>query len=105
MLTPGPAPQAGGGVGGLPRVLHPRGGGVPRGPRLPCRPHLCHRLVNIYSKMSPSKYPFLESVPDQPQFVFWFHNDRMINYDKERGIQVYCGLLVFIQETQDQRER
>jgi len=36
----------------------------------------------------------IESVPDQPQFVFWFHNDRMINYDKERGIQVATMALV-----------
>lgn len=27
---------------------------------------------------------FVQS-PTPPQYVFWYHNDRMINYDTERG--------------------
>ena len=29
-----------------------------------------------------------ESSPSQPQYVFWYHNERMVNYDTERGVQV-----------------
>ena len=28
-----------------------------------------------------------ESSPSQPQYVFWYHNERMVNYDKERGVR------------------
>ncbi|KAG8330573.1 hypothetical protein J6590_060034 [Homalodisca vitripennis] len=27
----------------------------------------------------------VENSPSPPQYVFWYHNDRMINYDTERG--------------------
>jgi len=30
----------------------------------------------------------IESTPSQPQYVFWYHNERMVNYDTERGVQV-----------------
>lgn len=30
----------------------------------------------------------IESSPSQPQYVFWYHNDRMVNYDTERGVTV-----------------
>ncbi|TRY75614.1 hypothetical protein TCAL_07500 [Tigriopus californicus] len=33
----------------------------------------------------------IEKAPTAPQFVFWFHNDRMVNYDQERGITVYTS--------------
>ena len=29
-----------------------------------------------------------ESSPSQPQYVFWYHNDRMVNYDTERGVRL-----------------
>lgn len=25
---------------------------------------------------------------EQPQYIFWYHNSRMVNYDTERGVQV-----------------
>jgi len=30
----------------------------------------------------------IELSPIPPQYVFWFHNDRMVNYDQERGVEV-----------------
>lgn len=30
----------------------------------------------------------LKRATEEPLYVFWYHNDRMINYDKERGIKV-----------------
>ena len=39
-------------------------------------PFLCYILVTS------------ESTPSQPQYVFWYHNERMVNYDTERGVQV-----------------
>lgn len=30
----------------------------------------------------------IEKATEPPQYVFWYHNDRMINYDSERGISV-----------------
>jgi len=30
----------------------------------------------------------IESAPIKPQYVFWYHNDRMVNYDTERGVEV-----------------
>lgn len=30
----------------------------------------------------------IESTPSQPQYVFWYHNDRMVNYDTARGVKV-----------------
>ena len=29
-----------------------------------------------------------ESTPTPPQYIFWYHNDRMVNYDVERGVKV-----------------
>ena len=29
-----------------------------------------------------------ESTPTPPQYIFWYHNDRMVNYDIERGVKV-----------------
>ena len=38
---------------------------------------------------NPTLYFFTsESTPSQPQYVFWYHNERMVNYDTERGVQV-----------------
>jgi len=28
---------------------------------------------------------FIEQSPEAPPYIFWYHNDRMINYDTERG--------------------
>ena len=33
-------------------------------------------------------YFFLENSPTPPQYIFWYHNSRMINYDVERGVKV-----------------
>jgi len=30
----------------------------------------------------------IEKATEPPQYVFWYHNERMINYDSERGISV-----------------
>jgi len=30
----------------------------------------------------------IENAPTPPQYVFWYHNDRMVNYDLERGVSV-----------------
>jgi len=30
----------------------------------------------------------IESTPVPPQYIFWYHNDRMVNYDVERGVKV-----------------
>ena len=30
----------------------------------------------------------LGSTPTPPQYIFWYHNDRMVNYHVERGVQV-----------------
>jgi len=30
----------------------------------------------------------IESTPTPPQYIFWYHNDRMVNYDIERGVKV-----------------
>ena len=40
-----------------------------------------------------------ESSPSQPQYVFWYHNDRMVNYDTERGVR-----LTYIYFEQDKQE-
>ena len=31
---------------------------------------------------------FADSTPSQPQYIFWYHNSRMVNYDTERGVSV-----------------
>ena len=31
----------------------------------------------------------IESTPVAPQYIFWYHNERMVNYDTERGIEVF----------------
>jgi hypothetical protein len=31
----------------------------------------------------------LRQSTEPPVFVFWYHEDRMINYDKERGVDVH----------------
>jgi len=33
----------------------------------------------------------IEKAPTPPQYVFWYHNDRMVNYDLERGITVFTS--------------
>lgn len=33
----------------------------------------------------------IEKAPAPPQYVFWYHNDRMVNYDVERGITVFTS--------------
>lgn len=33
----------------------------------------------------------IEKAPTPPQYVFWYHNDRMVNYDEERGIRVFTS--------------
>lgn len=33
----------------------------------------------------------IEKAPTPPQYVFWYHNDRMVNYDVERGISVFTS--------------
>ena len=46
-------------------------------------------VPNLYLSFLLLKYlPFSESTPSQPQYVFWYHNERMVNYDTERGVQV-----------------
>ena len=30
----------------------------------------------------------LDSTPSPPQYIFWYHNDRMVNYHVERGVKV-----------------
>ena len=35
-----------------------------------------------------------------PQYIFWYHNDRMINYDRERG-----GISVVIENQPKVRSR
>ncbi|XP_023325495.1 zwei Ig domain protein zig-8 [Eurytemora carolleeae] len=30
----------------------------------------------------------IENSPTPPQYIFWYHNSRMINYDVERGVKV-----------------
>ena len=30
----------------------------------------------------------LDSTPSPPQYIFWYHNDRMVNYHVERGVMV-----------------
>ena len=30
----------------------------------------------------------LDSTPTPPQYIFWYHNDRMVNYHVERGVKV-----------------
>lgn len=30
----------------------------------------------------------IEKAPSPPQYVFWYHNSRMVNYDTERGVTV-----------------
>lgn len=30
----------------------------------------------------------IDSPSTQPQYIFWYHNDRMVNYDTERGVKV-----------------
>jgi len=30
----------------------------------------------------------IENAPTPPQYVFWYHNERMVNYDYERGVSV-----------------
>uniref|UniRef100_A0A8D8RXK3 Ig-like domain-containing protein n=1 Tax=Cacopsylla melanoneura TaxID=428564 RepID=A0A8D8RXK3_9HEMI len=30
--------------------------------------------------------------PDRPSYIFWYHNNRMINYDQDRGVNVTSDL-------------
>lgn len=45
--------------------------------------------------------------PAVPEFVFWYHNDRMVNYDKGRGMNITTDLpnkksvLAIIKATKD----
>ena len=43
-------------------------------------PSLKHASFTVFS--------ISESSPSQPQYVFWYHNDRMVNYDTERGVRL-----------------
>jgi len=33
----------------------------------------------------------IEKAPTPPQYVFWYHNERMVNYDSGRGITVFTS--------------
>ncbi|XP_024084138.1 limbic system-associated membrane protein-like [Cimex lectularius] len=34
----------------------------------------------------------IQESPVPPEFVFWYHNDRMVNYDKNRGLNITFDL-------------
>ncbi|XP_066900782.1 limbic system-associated membrane protein isoform X1 [Halyomorpha halys] len=35
----------------------------------------------------------LYNSPSVPEFVFWYHNDRMVNYDKDHGLNITTDLI------------
>ncbi|KAF6217230.1 hypothetical protein GE061_001584 [Apolygus lucorum] len=34
----------------------------------------------------------IQESPEPPEFVFWYHNERMVNYDKNRGLNITFDL-------------
>ena len=51
---------------------------------------LNHNLKNLatFLRIIIAPLIYLENSPTPPQYIFWYHNSRMINYDIERGVKV-----------------